>query len=358
MYLKDITLTNFRNYQEQIISCIDGVNLFVGPNAQGKTNIIEAIYMCAFGKSYRTQKDNEVINFNKDFSRIKLNYVDDVEKNIEIFVDKYNKKQIKEDGVVIKKISDHVGNLIVVIFSPDSMDIVKGAPIKRRKFLDEICVQLSKKYLFYLQEYNKCLKMKNAILKNDENNIDKKYIDVLHLKMSEYIKQIVDFRQVVLKKIQQSSKPIIYSLTNGKEGLKIKYTSDFISLNTVEIKKVLDSVFKYEIYRKSSLKGIQKDNIDFYINENDVSVYGSQGQKRTVLLTLKLADFEVLKHEKGKTPILLLDDIMSELDSSRTNYLLNYIKDYQSIITTTDAEFINSTQNVKIQKVLNGTLEN
>lgn len=358
MYLKDIKLNNFRNYENQLISCIDGINLFVGPNAQGKTNIIESIYMSAFGKSYRAQKDSEVIKFNQDFAKIKLNYFDNVDKEIEIYIDKYNKKQIKEDGVVIKKISDHVGNLLIVIFSPDSMDIVKGAPIKRRKFLDEICVQLSKKYLFYLQEYNKCLKMKNMILKNDDKNIDRKYIDILHLKMSEYIKQIVDFRQIVLEKIQKNSISIISSLTNNTEKLKIKYNSDFILLGKEQIKKTLDDAFKYEIYKKSSLKGIQKDNIDFYLNDNDVSVYGSQGQKRTVLLTLKLADFEVLRQEKNKTPILLLDDIMSELDSNRTNYLLNYIKEYQSIITTTEANFIKSTQNVKIQKVLNGVLEN
>lgn len=357
MYLKNIKLTNFRNYQDQQIQYINGINLFLGPNAQGKTNIIEAIYLAAFGTSYRTLKDSEVINFNNDFAKIDVEYFDQYDQSIQIYIDKYDKKQIKENDIVIKKISDHVGKLLIVIFSPDSLDIIKGAPVKRRKFLDEICIQLSKKYLYDLNEYNKCLKIKNMILKNDQEKIDRSYIDILHQKMSENIQNIVSYRKNIVELLQQKAKTIHQSITNSKENLDIIYSSDFINLEKDKIKDILDSVFKYEIYRKVSLKGIQKDNLDFFINQKQVSTYGSQGQKRTVLLTLKLADFEVLKSEKNKTPILLLDDIMSELDQTRANYLLDYIKSYQSIITTTDIYFDISNKNVEIQKVLNGKLE-
>ena len=172
MYIKNIELENFRNYNKQKIDLINGINLFVGDNAQGKTNIIESVYLSAIGKSYRTIKDVEVINFEKDYCRIILNYNKlDINKKIELFINNLNKKIIKQDEVKIGKLSEHVGEILIVIFSPDSLDIVKGSPAKRRSFLDMICSQISKSYYINLQEYMKCLKIKNSLLKN--GNIDK-----------------------------------------------------------------------------------------------------------------------------------------------------------------------------------------
>ena len=179
MYIKNIELKNFRNYDNQSIDFINGINLFVGDNANGKTNIIESIYVSAFGKSYRTTKDIELIKFDKEYSRVELNYSkDDINKKIEVFIDLSNKKYIKQDEIKIKKLSEHVGEILIVIFSPDSLDIVKGSPAKRRSFIDMICSQLSKSYFINLQEYLKCLKIKNTLLKN--GNVDKDYIYVLH----------------------------------------------------------------------------------------------------------------------------------------------------------------------------------
>lgn len=356
MHLEKLILNNFRNYNNQEIELINGINFFEGDNAQGKTNIIEAIYMCAFGKSYRTIKDIEVVKFNEDFCRVNLIYKkNNIKNEIEIYIDKNNKKQIKKNDIKITKISNHVGEIPIVIFSPDSLNIVKGSPAKRRSFTDMICSQLSKSYLINLQEYNKCLKIKNAMLKND--NIDKNYIYILHEKMSEYIYNIVKYREYVIKKIFNKAKKIHNDITESKENLELIYITDFLNFEKEKIKDLLDSHLYIDILRKSSIKGIQKDDIVMKINDMEIQKYGSQGQNRTVMLVLKLANFEVLKELKEEEPILLLDDIMSELDENRINFLLKYIENYQSIITTTDSSFIKNVENIKISKVSNGILE-
>lgn len=356
MHLEKLILNNFRNYNNQEIELINGINFFEGDNAQGKTNIIESIYMCAFGKSYRTIKDIEVVKFNEDFCRVNLIYKkNNIKNEIEIYIDKNNKKQIKKNDIKITKLSNHVGEIPIVIFSPDSLNIVKGSPAKRRSFIDMICSQLSKSYLINLQEYNKCLKIKNSMLKKD--NIDKNYIYVLHEKMSEYIYNIVKYRDEIIKKIFNKAKKIHNDITNNKENLDLVYITDFLDLEKEKIKDILDSHLYIDILRKSSVKGIQKDDISIKINNMEVQKYGSQGQNRTVMLVLKLANFEVLKEIKEEEPILLLDDIMSELDENRINFLLKYIENYQSIITTTDSSFIKNVENIKISKVSNGILE-
>ncbi len=355
MYINKIRLENFRNYEKQDIDFIKGINLFLGNNAQGKTNIIESIYLSAFGKSYRVLKDNEVIRFNNDYCKINLDYVkDNINKENEIYIDQ-NKKVIKNNGVKINKLSDFVGEILIVIFSPDSLDIVKGSPAKRRTFIDMICSQLSKSYIIAHQEYMKCLKLKNAMLKKDI--IDREYIYILHEKMSVYIKKIVEFKKYVIDKLINKAKVIQNNITDGKENIDIIYSTDFLGMNEAQIKKYLDDHLYIDELRKSSIKGIQRDDIIINVNDLEVSKFGSQGQKRTALLTLKLANFEVLIDEKGDIPILLLDDIMSELDSNRISFLLKYIEKYQSIITTTDASFIKDIGNIKILKVSNGRLE-
>lgn len=355
MHIKEVELENFRNYQKQNIKFINGINLFLGNNAQGKTNIIESIYISAFGKSYRTIKDNELIKFDSDFCRINLTYCkDNFENKNEIYIEN-NRKMIKNNGVKINKLSDFVGEILIVIFSPDSLDIVKGAPSKRRTFLDMMCSQLSKSYIISHQEYMKCLKLKNAMLKKDI--VDREYIYILHEKMSIYIKKIVEFRKYVINKLLEKAKVIEHSITNGKEDINIVYETDFLDMTQKEIKKYLDEHLFIEEMRKSSIKGIQRDDILIFVNEVEVNKFGSQGQNRTALLTLKLSNFEVLMEEKEEIPILLLDDIMSELDRDRISFLLKYIEKYQSIITTTDDTFVKDVQNIKISKVSNGTLE-
>ncbi|MDD2376604.1 MAG: DNA replication/repair protein RecF [Clostridia bacterium] len=359
MFIKEINLNGFRNYNNQNISFINGINLFIGDNAQGKTNIIEAIYLSAFAKSYRTIKDLELINFDKEYTRINLEYSKkNIEKSVELFIDKLGNKLIKYDDIKINKISSIIGEIILVVFSPDDLNIVKGAPSSRRKFIDMICCQISKSYIINLQEYNKCLKIKNNLLKKNITIEDKEYIYVLNEKMSFYIEKITEFRKEILKKILYQSKNIHLSITENKEEIKFEYISEFIDLDKEKIRHILNNNINIDIYRKTSTKGLQKDDIIIYINDFEVNKFGSQGQNRTALLTLKLANFEVLKELKEETPILLLDDIMSELDNKRINFLLKYIENYQSIITTTEYGFIDNFKNIKISKILNGHLQN
>lgn len=356
MKLKKVELTNFRNYINQEIDFIDGINLFVGNNAHGKTNIIESIYIAAFGKSYRTIKDEEIVNFNSNYSKIKLVYEkNELDSVIEYQINELNRKTIIKNGVKIKKISDHVGEIPVVIFSPDTLDIVKGAPSKRREYINLICSQISKSYLVAYTEYMKCLKLKNNSLKKDV--VDKNYIKILNEKMSVYIEKIVNFRKLVIDKILEKAINIQKELTESKEEINLRYETDFLGMDGIKIKEILDSYLDIEVMKKSSIKGIQRDDLIIYVNNLEVSKFGSQGQKRTAMLNLMLSDFEVLRDVKKENPILLLDDIMSELDSTRISYLLKYIKDYQSIITTTDSSFVKDISNIKISKVLNGTLE-
>ena len=356
MYLKKINLTNFRNYKNENIEFINGINLFVGNNAQGKTNIIEAIYLSAFAKSYRTIKDVEMIMFNKDYLKVDLEYI---KKDISIiqntYIDKLNKKQIKIDEVKIKKSSDVIGNIPLVIFSPDDLEIIKGTGTSRRKFVDMICCQLSKSYLINFSEYNKILKTKNSLLKKDLKKEDKEYLFVLNEKLAEYIIKIIPFRKKVICELLKYSKTIINQLTENKESLDINYITEFENKNKDEVIHILNRVLEYEILRKTSLKGISKDVIDININSREINKYGSQGQKRTVLLVLKLASFEIIKEILNDNPILLLDDIMSELDSYRVKFLLEYIKNYQVIITTTEFTEKINIENIKIKKIINGT---
>lgn len=356
MKLKELKLTNFRNYKNQNIEFIDGINLFIGNNAQGKTNIIESIYILAFGKSYRTTKDEEIISFNENFSKINLDYIKNgLECNVEYTINELNRKTISKDEIKIKKLSDYVGEIPIVIFSPDSLDIVKGSPAKRRDFINIMASQISKSYILNYSEYMKCLKLKNNALKKDY--VDKDYIKILNEKMSGYIEKIVDFRNRIINKLLEKAIIIEKELTDNKEEINLKYETDFLNLNKEEINDILNKYLEIEIMKKSSLKGIQRDDLLIYINNIEVSKFGSQGQNRTALLALKLANFEVLKEVKMEDPILLLDDIMSELDKNRISYMLKYIENYQSIITSTDSSFVKNVSNIKISKVLNGTLE-
>ncbi len=357
MYITNLKLVNFRNYNNLELDIYKGVNVFFGNNAAGKTNILEAIYMTAITKSYRTTKENEVVNFNESYSNIFVDYVDKLDRNskVQIYIDKDSKKKIKEDDIDIKRASDFIGKYNVVIFSPESLDIIKGSPKNRRKFIDVLLSQLSKMYLVKLQEYNKVLAIKNTLLKND--NIDNDYLDILDEKLSQYIEYIVKERLNLINKINEYAKRIHSNLTNNLENIEIKYISEFLDLDVQSIYNILKKNRFYDTLKKSSSKGIQRDDIEVYVNDLEVKTYGSQGQNRTSLLTLKLSELEILKDEKEDTPILLLDDVLSELDNNRIEYLLEYIKGYQTIITTTEIDTLKHLCNISFYKVLGGKVE-
>ena len=356
MFIKKIKLTNFRNYENEEIEFINGINLFIGSNAQGKTNIIESIYLSAFAKSYKVTKDCEMIMFDKEYLRVDLSYIkNNIKTDQNTYIDKFNKKQIKIDEIKIKKSTDIIGNIPLVIFSPDDLEIIKGTGASRRKFIDMICCQLSKKYLIDFSEYNKVLKTKNNLLKKQLTREDVDYILVLNEKLADYIIKLIPFRKKVILDLYKHSKIILNKITENKEVLEIEYITEFESKTKEQVINILNRVLEYEIYRKTSLKGISKDIINININNREINKYGSQGQKRTVLLILKLSSFEILKELLNDEPILLLDDIMSELDNYRIKFLLDYIKNYQSIITTTEFNNKINIENIKIKKIIKGT---
>ena len=334
MQINQISLTNFRNYNEQQIILNPHINVFYGNNAQGKTNILEAIFLCGFGKSFRTSKEKEMIQLGKDYTQVELQYQkSDRSGKIKILL--ANKKQIEVNGVKIKRLSELVGNLNLVIFTPDDIQILKNGPAERRRFLDMMIGQLRPNYVYTLNLYLKTLEQRNNYLRQiKEENKPEEMLEIWDEKLAEYAVTIWKYRNEFIEKLKQKIKVIHKQITNEKEELKIEYLSE--CENKENYLSLLKQRRKLDIIKGFTTKGIHRDDFKALINEKEVGIYGSQGQHRTSILTLKLAELYVIYDEIGEYPILLLDDFMSELDENRRKSFLQYIKDTQVIITCTD----------------------
>ena len=346
MYIEEIKLKNFRNYNNQEIKLKNGINLFFGNNAQGKTNIIESIFLCSMGKSFRARKEKELINFNnKEEANIEVSYhKKDRDGKIKYIIGE--NKNIFINNVQIKKMSEILGNINIVLFSPEDINIIKDGPSNRRKFLNMMISQLRPKYIYTYNLYLKTLEQKNNYLKNI--NIENKNDDLLDIydeKLSEYGIIINKYRNEFIEKIKEKIKEIHKKVTQEKEEIKIKYISDCFEKET--FLKTLKENRNQDILKGHTTSGIQRDDIYFFINGKKIDIYGSQGQQRTSILSLKLAELEIIKEEIGESPILLLDDFMSELDNERRLMFLKNIKDTQIIITCTDDINI---ENININK--------
>lgn len=334
MQINQISLTNFRNYNEQQIILNPHINVFYGNNAQGKTNILESIFLCGFGKSFRTSKEKEMIQLGKDYTQVELQYQkSDRSGKIKILL--ANKKQIEVNGVKIKRLSELVGNLNLVIFTPDDIQILKNGPAERRRFLDMMIGQLRPNYVYTLNLYLKTLEQRNNYLRQiKEENKPEEMLEIWDEKLAEYAVTIWKYRNEFIEKLKQKIKVIHKQITNEKEELKIEYLSE--CENKENYLELLKQRRKLDIIKGFTTKGIHRDDFKAFINEKEVGIYGSQGQHRTSILTLKLAELYVIYDEIGEYPILLLDDFMSELDENRRKSFLQYIKDTQVIITCTD----------------------
>ena len=334
MWIKDIKLNNFRNYNNKEIQLHENINVFFGENAQGKTNIIESIFLCSIGKSFRTNKEKELIKFNEEKTLVEINYEkSDRTGNIKIEIGE--KKQVYLNGIKIKKLSELLGNINVVIFTPDDINILKGGPQNRRKFLDIMISQLRPNYMHILSLYNKTLEQRNNYLKQIKiEKKDENLLDIWDEKLIDYGIKIYEYRKEFLEKIKNKIKNIHQGITNGKENIEIEYISDAITrqnfINELKSRRKLDIIKGY------TTKGIHRDDFIIYINKKEVGTFGSQGQNRTAMLSLKLSELQVIYDDIGEYPILLLDDFMSELDSKRRESFLNNIKDIQVIITCTE----------------------
>ncbi|QBD83839.1 DNA replication/repair protein RecF [Clostridium tetani] len=362
MYVKYLKLINFRNYKELNIELDKNINVFIGNNAQGKTNVLESIYYASIGRSHRTSKDKELIKWQESNSYIKI-YVakERLDKTIEIRVLKEGKKAINVNSININKLSELFGILNVVIFSPEDLSIVKESPSFRRKFLDIELSKLSKQYYYNLVQYQKVLNERNMLLKKGGDEVPN-IIGVYDEQLARFGSNIIREREKYLKKLNDIGKKIHLEITSDKEEISFTYLSSIKNKNMDDGK--IEEIFLQEIIknRNSDIEkrytsvGPHRD--DFLININNVNTrsYGSQGQQRTATLTIKFASLDIIKDEIGEYPVLLLDDVLSELDSSRQKYILSSIRDIQTIITCTGIENIKKylKGDAKIFKVENG----
>ena len=357
MNIEKIQLENFRNYKNQEILFNKNINIIYGDNAQGKTNIIEAIFLCSMGKSFRTNKDKDLISFGEKFSKVKIFYTKkDREGNVEVDIE--DKKVFLVNGVRQNKISDIIGKINVVIFTPDNIDIIKDGPQKRRKFLDMMISSLKPNYLHILNQYNKVLEQRNNYLKQIKlENKSEELLEIWDEQLAKFSVQIFEYRNKYVEKIKEKINVIHNSITksgkDNEENIKIKYISTGKDIES--FKRALINSRKIDISRGYTATGIHRDDLIIYVNHKPVSVFGSQGQQRTAILSLKLCELEIVKEEIGEMPILLLDDFMSELDEKRRTSFLENIRDCQVILTCTDK--IDIKENVKTLYVKNGFIE-
>lgn len=355
MIIKSIELANFRNYSFLDLQFHKGINILYGDNAQGKTNILESIYVAATTKSHKGSKDKDLVNFNEEEAHIRT-YIekDGIESKIDMHLRKNKSKGIAIDGQKIKKASDLLGLLNVVFFSPEDLSIIKNGPSERRRFVDMELCQLDQFYLYNLNHYNKIVNQRNQLLKDLYFNPSlKETLNIWDMQLISFGGKIMERRAIFIEQLNEIIFDIHKNLSGGKEELIVKYEPD-VSVYLYE-KKLKDNQEK-DIKIKQTTVGPHRDDFCFLINGVDIRKFGSQGQQRTAALSLKLSEIEIVKKLTNDTPVLLLDDVLSELDASRQNYLLNSIRDIQTIISCTGLdEFINNRFEIdKIYKVTNG----
>ncbi|MCK8824524.1 DNA replication/repair protein RecF [Fuchsiella alkaliacetigena] len=367
MYLTGLFLNNFRNYNTLELNLNKNLNLFIGNNAQGKTNILEAIYLLSTGNSHRTNITSEMINWNQEKAYVK-GEVSRKERNfsIELLIENRGKKA-KVNSNSLKKINELLGYLNTIIFSPEDLELVKGSPAGRRKFINLEISQVNSYYRHNLKEYNKVLKQRNNLLKDiREKHSSQEMLGV-------WDQQLIDLgSKVILKRLETVEKLGILArlmhrkITDGSETLKLKYKSSLDLSNDLSLSEIKDKFDKkiksfrqQEIDKGYSIVGPHRDDMLFEVNDINIRKYGSQGQQRTTALALKLAELEFMKSEIGEYPILLLDDVFSELDGKRCHYLLKVIKNkVQTFITSTkvNKELSKLDLNKSFYRIKKGTL--
>lgn len=379
MHLKYLSLNNFRNYKEQEISFEKEINIIMGNNAQGKTNILEAVYFLALAKSHRTSKEKELIKLGNSFSVVKGTVVrrgNECEQ--EIVITEQGKK-VKINNKLIRKTSEYVGNINVVMFSPEDLNLVKGGPHYRRRFLDMEIGQINPVYLYHLSKYQRVMLQRNNFLKELGGKLggSEDILEVWNAQLMEHGVKIISKRFNYLKIIEQWLPSIHQNICKESEKIEVEYRTSIIEKESANARKdllyeaneeslhelyadALRRMQKIEIIRGVTMVGPHRDDLIFKINDKNALIYGSQGQQRTVVLSLKLAELELIKHYNGEYPILLLDDVMSELDQSRQNYLLKTIQNnIQTLLTTTEksGNEIDKMKNAKIHYVENGKIK-
>lgn len=335
MFINSLVLKNYRIYESLSVSFSDGINILQGKNAAGKTNVLEAIGFLSMGKSFRTQKEAECIREGAQSAYIKGSIDKKQGKlSVEALLSVIEKKSLKISGQPVKKMGELFGNFIAVVFSPEDLKVLKESPTLRRRFIDMEISKLKPAYFYELQEYNKALAQKNALLKSRmaENQL-KKLVTIFNEQLSDHGARIIKARQAFLLRLDEISRTVHHDLSSG-ETLSLKYKC---SVTGVDVQKALfekmDKSLASEIEQGFSLYGPHREDIVVALNGSEIKAYSSQGQIRTAMLSLKLATFEIAKVDFGESPVLLLDDVFSELDNVRQNALLERIHGAQCFIT-------------------------
>ena len=380
MIIKSIELADYRNYDSLVLQFDRGTNILYGDNAQGKTNILEAIYVAATTKSHKGSKDREIVNFDKEEAHIRT-YLekDGKEIRVDMHLRKSKSKGIAIDGQKIKKAADLLGLCNVVFFSPEDLGIIKNGPAERRRFVDMELCQLDNFYLYNLNHYNKIVNQRNKLLKDMYMNPDlKETLTIWDMQLVSYGSKIIERRKLFVEQLNEIIYEIHKKLSGGREEIRIQYEPD-VELD--EFERKLKNSQDRDMRAKMTSVGPHRDDLSFIINDIDIRrfgsqgqqrtddfsflvgdvdirKFGSQGQQRTAALSLKLSEIELVKKITKDTPVLLLDDVLSELDSNRQNYLLNSIGDIQTIITCTGLEeFVNNRFEInRVFKVSAGTV--
>ena len=357
MIIKSLELADYRNYESLELQFDRGTNILYGDNAQGKTNILEAIYVAATTKSHKGSKDKEIVRFDKEEAHIRT-YIEkeNVETRVDMHLRKSKSKGIAVDGQKLKKAADLLGICNVVFFSPEDLGIIKNGPAERRRFIDMELCQLDNIYLYNLNNYNKIINQRNKLLKDMFLNPDlKETLNIWDMQLISYGSKIIERRKIFVDQLNEIIYDIHKKLSGDREELRIVYEPN---VSTDDFEKNMKYSRERDIKAKMTTVGPHRDDFSIYVGDIDIRKFGSQGQQRTAALSLKLSEIELVKKITKDNPILLLDDVLSELDSNRQNYLLNSIGGIQTIITCTGLEeFVNNRFEInKVFKVNDGNV--
>ena len=358
MFIESIELLNYRNYKQLHMDFHSGTNVLYGDNAQGKTNILEAVYVCSTTKSHKGSKDKEIVRFGEEESHIKMTVRrDGIPYRIDMHLKKNRTKGVAVNGVPIKKASELFGIVNVIFFSPEDLNIIKNGPAERRRFLDlELC-QLNKVYVYDLVQYNRVVVQRNKLLKEmDSDPSLKETLNIWDSQLVRFGSELIRLRTRFVEELNELIREIHFHLSGEKEELEIRY-EPYVTPETFEAE--LSRNRNQELRQRLTLTGPHRDDLNFIVNGADIRKFGSQGQQRTAALSLKLSEIELVKRTVKDYPVLLLDDVLSELDGKRQEHLLSEISHIQTLITCTGLdEFVNSRfQMDKIFKIVEGTVE-
>lgn len=357
MQLNDLQLRNFRNYQDLSLTFDKNITIFLGENAQGKTNVLESIYVLAMTRSHRTNNEQELIAFDSDQAYLKGTLQKrNNQVPLEITLTKKGRKT-KVNHIEQKKLSSYVGQMNVILFAPEDLSLVKGSPQVRRKFLDMEIGQIDPIYLYDLVQYQGVLKQRNQYLKQTagEKKVDPVYLEILDEQLVSFGAKVLFARQRFVNRLEHWANALHQKISQNKETLTLHYVSSVAFEETAEVATIQAAFLEKlkqsrdkERFRMSTQVGPHRDDLSFAINGKEVQTYGSQGQQRTTALSVKLAEIDLMKAETGEYPILLLDDVMSELDDSRQLHLLETIEDkVQTFLTTTTLEHVKNKMTVE-----------